>query len=180
MRISITGRRVEVTPALREYAEEKVSKLNRFLENVIEVNITLSIEKYRNIAEVFIQGDGLTITGEEETNDMYSAIDKVMDKIEKQVRRLKEKRTDLRHSPRAHSMKYSARDIESSPPEHPVEKGQIIKTDRYWAKPMSVDEAAMQLDILKQEFIVFRNSTTNEINVIYRRADENYGWIEPA
>ncbi|MBI5182668.1 MAG: ribosome-associated translation inhibitor RaiA [Nitrospirae bacterium] len=177
MQVIINGRQMDVTDALRNYAESKVKKIEKYLPDTTEAVVTLSVQKYRHNAEILIKVNGLLIQAEEETEEMYSAIDKVMDKIERQVKRYKEKLHDKHH-------KSSGENIKASPAQQDVVEDEgslpkIIKTKRFALKPMLPDEAVMQMDLLHKDFFVFTNAADNIVNVIYRRKDGNIGLIEP-
>jgi len=177
MQITITGKNVEITPAIRQYAEEKLAKMHKYLEGISDAHVILSVQRYLHIAEITLYADGITIRGEERSQDMYSSLDLVMDKIERQVRRYKEK--IVTHAMRrANRMEVSSRAI-GSVPEAGEETGKILRTKRFPMKPQFTDEAIMQMELLGHSFYVFRNADTEEINVIYRRKDGNYGLIEP-
>jgi len=170
MKIIVNGRHLDVTPALKTYAEEKIRKFERYLSNITEAVVTLSIEKYRHKAEVLLKANGVMIQAEGVTGEIYSAVDEVVEKLEKQVKRYKEKLISHR--------KGEGKTPAASPAPAP-ETGRIIKRKRFDMKPMSPDEAAMQMEFLDKDFFVFSNDTTGDINVIYRRKDGNYGLIEP-
>jgi len=177
MQITITGRNVEITPAIRKYAEEKLGKMQRYLDNITDAHIVLSLQKYLHIAEVTLRVEGLTIRAEERSPDMYSSLDLVVDKIEGQLRRYKEK--IVTHGTRRYSRQTgSDRSVGSGEEEEGLE-GKIIRTKRFPMKPQFTDEAIMQMEMLGHSFYVFRNADTEEINVIYRRRDGNYGIITP-
>jgi len=173
MNIIVNGRHLEITPALRSYAEEKLKKFDRYLSHITEATVTLSIEKYRHKAEVLLKANGMLIQAEGVTGEVYSAIDEVVEKLEKQVKKYKEKLVSHRKGEGK-----SAPEVVPASPE--PEQGRIIKKKRFDMKPMSPDEAAMQMELLDKAFFVFSNHTTGEINVIYRRNDGNFGLIEPA
>ncbi|MBI2902970.1 MAG: ribosome-associated translation inhibitor RaiA [Candidatus Methylomirabilis oxyfera] len=178
MQITVTGRNLEITEALRRYAEEKVARLQKFVDQIASAHVILLIEKYRQIAEVTLRVRDLTIRGEESSDDLYCAIDLVADKIERQILRYKGK--IIGHSGRS-SGRARARD-ETSPTEAELlsEDGpRIVKTKRFAVKPLSPDEAALHMNLLGHNFFVFRNADTQEVNVLYRRRDGNYGLIEP-
>lgn len=175
MNIVVNGRNVEVTPALKSYAEDKISKFERYLSNITEAVVTLSIQKYRHKAEVLIKANGNLIQAEGVTEELYSAIDEVAEKLERQIKKLKGKL----HSHR----KVEGRAKASSPApseEAPAEAGKVIVRRTIETKPMSPDEAAIQLEIAGKDFVVFTNDQSGDINVIYRRSDGNIGLIEPA
>jgi putative sigma-54 modulation protein len=178
MQVALTARNFEMTPALRRYAETKVARLRKFVNRISSAHVILSLEKHRQIAEVTLRVRDLTIRGEESSDDLYSAIDLVVDKIERQIVRYKER--ILRHAGRAPDRPRLKRKASSEVPEAHAEDGPpIVRTKRFAIKPLSLDEAALQMDLLGHNFFVFRNASTQEVNVLYRRQDGKYGLIEP-
>lgn len=175
MQVVVTGKNIDVTAALKSYAEEKVRKVEKYLHNVSEAVVMLSCEKYRHIAEVSIKVNGMLIQGKEATEEMYSSIDKVMDKIERQVRKYKEKLSN-------HKFKGEKRPelLEEAPAlaASEEEAPRIIKTKRFDIKPMSAEEAVMQMDLQDKNFFVFLSDADHQVNVVYRRDDGNVGLIE--
>ncbi|MFQ5803767.1 MAG: ribosome hibernation-promoting factor, HPF/YfiA family [Candidatus Methylomirabilales bacterium] len=171
MQIFLTGRNLEVTEALRRYAEEKVGRLQKYLDKITSAHIVLSLQKYRQIAEVTLRVKDLTIRGEESTEDLYSSIDLVMEKLERQLQKYKGK--IVSHGNRSARTQGTV----ISPMEE--EGPRVVKTKRFGMKPMSLDEAILQMDLLGHNFYVFRNDQTDEVNVLYRRHEGNYGLIEP-
>lgn len=172
MNVIVNGRHLEVTPALKSYAEEKVKKFERYLSEISEAVVTLSIEKkYRHKAEVLLRVNGYLIQAEGVTDEIYASIDEVSEKLERQVKKYKEKLVSHR--------KGAARPVENMGKASPPETGRIIKNKRFELKPMSPDEAAMQMELLDKDFYVFINDISSDINVIYRRRDANFGLIEP-
>ncbi len=166
MQINVTFRQIEPSAALRAYAEEKISRIKKYLEEPIEAHVVLKTEKFRHIAEVSIIGNGMRVNGREETDDMYSAIDVVADTIEGQV--IKGKDKSRRRKPVNPVQEKTNEDKES----------RIIRAEQVYAKPMDLDEAVMQLNLSNGEFMVFTNRVTNRINVLYHRKDGHYGLIE--
>ena len=178
MQIQVTFRHVEPSDALRDYATEKIGKVQKFLDGTMDANITLSVEKLRHDADVVIMANGYKIHSKETTGDLYSAIDLVSDKLEKQVKRYREKLKKIGRTPRKSDdlgLKMEVFDSETVPDE----QMRLIKTKRLTAKPMDVDEAAMQLDLTEDNFLVFINERSAAMNVIYRRSDGHFGLIEP-
>jgi len=171
MDITVTFRHTEPTESLRTYAEEKISKIDKYLDSPCEAHIVLTVEKFRHQADVTLGINGTRIKGVEETGDMYSAIDQVMDKIEKQVKRHLSKIRS--HRPE------NLRDEESDEFAAISQEEPVIEIEKMVAKPMDSEEAAMQLNLSRQDFLVFRNAKSMEINVIYKRGDGNLGLIEP-
>ena len=178
MQITITARNLEITEALKRYAEEKVARLQKFVDQITSAHVILSIEKHRQIAEVTLRVRELTIRGEESSSNLYSAIDLVADKIERQILRYKEK--ILGHSGRGSGRLRTWGETAPAEAESFSEDGpRIVKTKRFAMKPLSPDEAAVQMSLLGHNFFVFRNARTEEVNVLYRRQDGDYGLIEP-
>ena len=178
MQLAFTGRNLEITDALRRYAEEKIVRLQKFVDQITSAHVILSIEKHRQIAEVTLRVRELTIRGEESSDDLYCAIDVVVDKIERQIVRYKEKIVE--HSGRGLGRSRPRGETASAETElFSEDEPQIVKTKRFAMKPLPPDEAVMQMNLLGHSFFVFRNARTEEVNVLYRRQDGNYGLIEP-
>lgn len=171
MQLSVKGRNLEVTDALRSYAEEKLRRLTKYFENIVTTNVVLSLEKHRQIAEVTLRVRDLTIRAEESTEDLYSSIDLVVEKLERQILRYKERIA-------AHVTRAASRGERGASATAEGES-RLVKTKRFAVKPAEVDEAIMQMDLLGHNFYVFRNARTDEVNVVYRRRDGHYGLIEP-
>lgn len=178
MDITVTFRHVESTDSLKKYAEEKISKIDKYFDYPIEAHIVLTAEKFRRMADVTLNVNGAVMKAEEETTDMYSSIDQVVDKIEKQVKKYREKgrkrRTEKRKTENSLDMDQPDESADSMADEPSIEVEKLV------AKPMDTEEAAMQFSMANQDFMVFRNSRSGEINVIYKRKDGNLGLIEPA
>lgn len=178
MQLTVTGRHFEITDPLRQHIDGKMSKLSRYIDNVTDVHVVLSVEKHRHTAEVTFQANGATIRGMEEQHDMYVAFDTVMEKIERQLKKLKEKGTRKGRAGSKEIVQAENED-DGEDSEGELHTPQIIRSPKMAAKPMSVDEAAMQLGVTQNEFLVFLNSDTNLMNVLYVRRDGHYGLIEP-
>ena len=176
MQISMTFRHMTPTDAMKELIEDKVSKVKKYLHGPIEANVVLSVEKFRHTAEINIAGDRLTIIGKEETDDMYSAIDMALDKLEKQIKKSKEKIRERRSGGKNRSIELIDEDIEL-PDEDTVRQ---IKIKNIEYKPMDVEEAVMQMDLVSSNFLVFTNARSDKINVLYRRKDGHLGLIQPS
>ncbi len=172
MKTIVTARHLELTEALRNYAEEKVSKFDRFLSNISEARIILTVEKNVHKAEVLLNANGMQILAESSTTEIYSAIDDVIDKLEKKIMKYKGKLTSYRKGENK-----TAAAVESAAPFD--EGGRIIKHKRFDFKPMTPEEASLQMELLAKNFFIFTNAISGEINVIYKRNDGNYGLIEP-
>lgn len=175
MQVAVYGKNLEVTAALREYAEKKLRKLDRYLHSPADAQVTFSVERGRHIVEVTIPvRDGYLLRGEEATDNMYASIDLVLDKLEKQVQKYKARfRRKLTNGVPEPAL---VEDKETPPA---AEVDQVVKVKRFAFKPQTVEEAVMQMNLLGHDFYVFTNAETEEINVVYRRRDGNYGLIEP-
>lgn len=178
MDITVTFRHIEPTESLRLYAQEKLSKLRKYLDTPIEAHIVLEVEKFRHIADVTLNADGTRINAAEETEDLYSAIDQVLDKIEIQLKRHRSKIRERRPENARSGVTASEETVEERTV--PLIEESTIIVEKLVSKPMDPEEAAMQLNMGQRDFLVFRNSRTKEMNVIYRRRDGNLGLIEPA
>ncbi len=178
MRITVTARNLEMTDALRRYAEDKVVRLQKFVDRITSAHVVLSIQKHLQIAEVTLHVRDLTIRGEESSHDLYAAIDRVADKIERQIVRYKEK--IVAHVGRASGRSRYRQDVLSPEAEQSPENGpRIVRTKRFAMKPLFPEEASIHMELLGHSFFVFRNARTQEVNVLYRRQDGDYGLIEP-
>jgi len=168
MNIIINGRHLDIN------AEEKIKKFERFLVKISEVVITLSVEKYRHKAEILLRVNGVMTQAESVTEEIYASIDEVIEKIERQIRKIKDKMSSRRKDTKGGQ---AAPLVETTPPDTTIRTLRTVKIDM---KPMSPEEAAMQMDILEREFFVFSNDRTGDINVIYKMRDGDFGLIEPA
>jgi putative sigma-54 modulation protein len=175
MQVNVIGRHIEVTDALRQYASEKFNRLEKYLPKAVQAVITLSVvKKVHHIAEASIKSNGVLIQASEETTEMYSAIDLLTEKIERRVRRYKEKLVDHKHQT-------GKSEAAAAAPSHSEDRiPQIIKTKRFDLKPMLPEEAVMQMELLDKDFFIFSNIGSGQVNVIYKRRDGNVGLIEPA
>lgn len=175
MQTSVTFKNLDPSDHIKSYVSDKLNRFDKYLYNPAEANVVLSVEKFRHIAEINIIGDRLNINGKEETEDMYSAIDITLDKLEKQIKKNKEKVRERRtgKGKAKETLIDEAIVIEEDP-----EKQVIVKHIDY--KPMDTDEAIMQMELANGNFLVFSNARSGLINVIYRRKDGNYGLIQPS
>ena len=175
VKIIVTGKNVKVTNAIKGYIEEKISKLEHFSDSIIAVHVIVAVEKMRQIVEVTLQTSGSTIHVSEESEDMYKSIDRASDLLARKLKKLKEKMNG-RKKQSAFSFDENVLKEEGAETE---EGHHIILVDRYVRKPMDVDEAVMQLELVKNDFLVFLNATTKRVNVVYKRKDGNFGLIDP-
>lgn len=176
MRLQVKGKNVEVTDSIREYAEEKLSKLGRQLADPTRVELELAVERNpsisaNHVAEATIWTKGPVLRAREASADHKASIDQLVDKLERQVKRYREKRRRYRGSPAEVPIPDNAVPVEAEP--------RIVKSKRFPVKPMSPEEAVLQLELVGHDFFVFQNAETMEVNVVYRRRDGSYGLIEP-
>ena len=176
MQIKLSFRHIEPSDPLKLYVEDKLSRVKKYLEEPIEAHVVLKVEKFRHIAEVSIDASGLRLNGAEETDDMYSSIDLLVDSLEGQAAKKGKEKVRRRRSgvPRD-----SAGPVEPAGqvPEI-LEDPRVIRAEQVYAKPMHIDEAVMELNLSNGEFMVFTNRGTNRVNVLYKRKDGNLGLIE--
>jgi putative sigma-54 modulation protein len=172
MKITVTFRHMEPTAELRSYVEDKVYKIKKYFDSPVDVHIVLGVEKFRHIADMTLSIDGNKIKAVEQTDDMYSSVDTVLDNIEEQLRRMLSRKKERK----VEDLKGEAetQDTVAEP------EAKMIVTEKVDTKPMDADEAAMQMELSKRNFLVFLNSKTDSINVIYKRRDGNLGLIEPS
>ena len=175
MQTSVTFKNLDPSDTLKSYVADKLNRFDRLLDNPAEANVVLSVEKFRHIAEINIAGDRLTIIGKEETVDMYSAIDNVLDKLEKQIKKSKQKIRERRSGSKA---KNFAIETEALTIDDEIERQVRVKNIEY--KPMDVEEAVLQMDLMTDNFLVFTNARSDRVNVLYRRKDGHYGLIQPS
>ena len=174
MKISIYAKNMQLTDALREAAIKKIKRLDKFFQQDIEAKVVLSIEKKLHKVEVTIPFNGRIVRVEESSDDMYNAVDDAVEALERQIRKFKTKLQNKKHS--NNSIKFEniePLDIEED------QEFKVVKTKRFAIKPMHIEEAILQMDLLKHNFFVFLNGDSEEVNVVYKRKDGNYGLIEP-
>lgn len=186
MKVQVRGKGIVVTDALRGYAERKVNKLARHFAQLSGATVTEIVQGRQHRVEVQLEGDNITLRGEERGEDMYAAIDRVVDKLERQMQKYKD-RLYARNSPHHHhghgvhnepdSLRTAPVRIEGMEEETPV--GRIVRHKRFAIKPIATLEAVEQMELLDHDFFVFENAETGEVNVLYRREDGNYGILEP-
>ncbi len=172
MQIRFSGKHMEVTPALREYATTKLQKLERFFTHVQDVHVVESITRNQHIVEVTLNADGTVIRAEERSDDMYASIDLVADKLERQLKKFKERHE---HKRGGQGGVLPAETPEPTENEYPS----ILRTKKFPVKPMDPEDAAMEMELVGHDFFVFLDANSNKVNVIYKRRDGNYGLIEP-
>lgn len=174
---NIRGKSIEITPSLKEYVEKRVGKLTKYFDSVGEISVLLTVSKGRHIVEVTMPiPGGVFLRGEEATMDMYTSIDLVIEKLERQIRKQK---TRLAKRFREGGFRADAVAPEGNIPIVEEEGDfEIVKTKRFVVKPMDVQEAIMQMNLLNHNFFVYRDGETEDVNVVYKRTDGKYGLIE--
>jgi putative sigma-54 modulation protein len=176
MKYNIRGDKLEVTDAINNYVESKLDRLNKyFKEDNILANVLLRVRGNSQIIEVTIPTDKFILRSEEEDKDLYAAIDLVTDKLERQIRKNK---TRLSKQTSDNKFKEFNFDYETDEHEESSEEETIVKRKKLEMKPMDEEEAILEMNLLGHEFFVYKDMHTNQINVLYRRKDGNYGLIE--
>ncbi|MCA9794753.1 MAG: ribosome-associated translation inhibitor RaiA [Candidatus Eremiobacteraeota bacterium] len=183
MQVTVKGKHFDVTEALKVYANEKVTKISRYFDHVISADVTLSTERNWHIAEVTVFGQGFDMRGEERTKDMYNSIDRVIDKLERQIKKQKGKVVARRPS---RSGGGAAPEVEAAPAT-PKKKAEaevdryaprVDHVNSYLAEPMTIEEAIKDMEAHGHEFLAFLNVECDRINVVYKR-ERGYGLIDP-
>ncbi len=175
MQIAVTFRHREPDEGIKDYVKEKVEKLEKYLDSPREVHVVLTSEKFRQTAEITVVSDGTTLNSQGRDSDLYAAVDQMVDKIERQVR---ERRGKGRRK----------RGTASTPPPRAEERvaevtgeaASSVQRRHVVVKPMSVEEAVAQLDLVQEDFFIFMNDQSGQINVISRRKEWGYEWVEPS
>jgi putative sigma-54 modulation protein len=200
MQLAVTFRHMEPSEPIRQYVVDKIQRIRKYFPDPLRAQVVLSLERFRHKADILITlHNGLAIKGKELTDDRYSSIDLVMEKIDHQVRRYKDRIQSHRPSPGPELLVHhgvmeagvmeagvmEAGGKEESAREEAVEgaaaappKRKIIKSSRFFAKPMSAEEAILQMNLLGNDFLVFVSADTKDVNVVYKRSDGHYGLIE--
>jgi len=175
---------MEITDALRDHVESGLKKLKTHFDRIIDANVVLSVEKHRHIAEITIHANGIRIHGKESTDDMYRSVDAVVEKLDKQITKYKSRIKRYQARKTKELLEYqknvialeeesvSAAEEEPKPP-------RIIHREKLTMKPMSVDEACMQLELANEPFLVFLNAETQQVNVVYPQENGTFVLIEP-
>lgn len=174
MKVTVIAKNIELTQALKEIVQKKISKLEKYFEVEVEAKATLSVQKNRQIIEVTIPFNGAILRSEESTDDMYKSIDLVEDKLERQIRKQKTRLSRKNNG----SLKFAAindNKVESNEDD----EGSLVKVKKFGVKPMDSEEAILQMDLLGHNFFVYQDSESSKVNVVYKRKDGNYGLLEP-
>ena len=180
MKVQVRGKGVEVTEALRDYADRKVNKLTKHFAELNSATVTETIQGKQHRVEVQLDGDGITLRGEDRGDDLYAAVDRVVDKLERQMQKYKSRHSHHRNGHHyGENATLRTAPVEPDVPEDEAPTGRIVRHKRFGIKPASPGEAVAQMELLDHDFFVFENAQTGEVNVLYRREDDNYGLLEP-
>lgn len=181
MNIDYVGRNVEIDDRLRSFTGRKLEKVTKFLQDPVEIRVTLETEKHRNIADLHISHKHGVLQATEETADLYESVNQAVDKVEKQARRSKNRAIDRRRRADRETTNGQRWPLEVLARESLAAGSvpRIIKTTHLPIKPMSIEEAALWLEQGKNEFVVFRDARNERVSVLYKRKDNNYGLIAP-
>lgn len=186
MQLILKGKNVEITDWLRQYVEKKVDKLDRYLPEIQEARVELSVQKTRSsqdrqVAQLTVRSNGLILRAEERTDDMFAAIDAVIDKMHRQIARYKGKRDDRwkGQGPNRPETELPPLDAEIMEELAEEQARRIVRVKRFAVSPMSEEEAIEQMELLGHDFYVFYNPNSGHMSVLYRRKDGNYGLLEP-
>jgi putative sigma-54 modulation protein len=174
MKFIISGKNFDVTDALKERVRKKLGKLDKFFNPRTEAHVTMSIQRNKPILEVTIPANSVTLRAEVSCDDMYACIDKAEDILERQIRKYR-----TRLEKRLHSGAFKPEYFSTAADVEEETDFNVVRTKRFAVKPMPVDEAILQMNLLGHEFFMFSNADTNQVNVVYKRKDGNYGLIEP-
>ena len=174
MKFTIVGKNIDVTPGLKEAVEEKIGKLEKYFTPDTNVKVTLSVDKEQHKIEVTIPVKGKIIRSEQASSDMYVSIDLVEEVIERQLKKYKNKLVDKKQ---AETSNFKKEYIETADVDDDEIKIERVK--KFDLKPMYIEDAAVQMELLGHEFFVFVNAETDQVNVVYKRKKGSYGLIEP-
>jgi putative sigma-54 modulation protein len=181
MKIAVTFRNTEGDEWHKEYVDGRLKKLTKYIDNPAEARVVLSVEKFRNVAEIMVTANGLNVNAKEEDKEMALAIDNAIEKIERQLKKRREKIRDHKAAGREEGLQ-----IEDESEEGREEAGEaaddvaghVVETRKMVLKPMSLEDAVFELSTGEKRFIIYRDSQTNTVSVLYRRDDGNFGLIE--
>lgn len=183
MQLNIKGKNFEVTDRLRKYVDQKVGKLDRYLPGIIDAWVELSVEdtkaaQDRQACQITLRTDRVILRAEERSDDMFTAIDTVLEKVNRQIDRYKGKRRDRRRGAGA-AVEPGVVEVEAAEAEAEEEAASIVRVKRFPITPMHPEEAIEQMELLGHDFFIFYNAEVGQINVLYRRKDGNYGLLQP-
>lgn len=173
MTVNVRGKNIEVTPALREYVEKKVAGLTKQFKVVGDISAVLRVEKGNHIVEVTVPASGIVLRAQENTKDMYSSIDLVVEKIERQIHKYKTRLMKRKYN------NFRDEFVPQAPAEEEDGGFKVVRNKKFVLRPMNVEEAIMQMNLVNHDFFMFFDDATEKVNVVYRRKDGDYGLISP-
>lgn len=174
MRVSVISKNTTATPALKDMVEKKLSKVKKFFEPEVEAKVKLSVLKNRQKVEITIPFNGVILRAEEATEDMYKSIDLVINKLERRIRKQRTKLSKRNND----SLRFPSLN-EAVSKDDEEDNGKIVRTKTFIVKPMSAEEAVLQMELLGHNFFVYRDADEDKVSVIYKRKDGDYGLLEP-
>jgi len=174
MQTTFTFRNMEAGEWLKEYAEKKLSRIERYVDKPVSATVILSMEKFRNVAEIKLSARNIVLQGSEEAKEMTLAIDNVIDKIERQIKKIKQKTRNHKDvASRAEGMDMGAEEFDEFD-----ETSKVAETKKIILEPMSLEDAILEMDDSRKMFIIYRDSSSEKVSIIYRRDDGKYVLIE--
>lgn len=176
MQINVRGKNLEVTPALREYVAKKLTRIGKHFDEELSAHVNLGVERNLHKVEVTVTAGSLILRGQESSDDMYGSIDLVIDKLERQVRKFK---TRVYRKQRRTAVGVEEGAVLVAEPEQDEQVGHVVKAKRFAVKPMTTEDAIIQMELLSHDFFVYRCADTDNVCVVYRRKDGNYGLLKP-
>jgi putative sigma-54 modulation protein len=174
MAVKIRGKNISVTPALKDYVEKKVVNITKQFKTVGDITAVMRVEKDSHIVEITVPASGIVIRAQEDTNDMYASIDKCVDKIARQIHKYKTRL--MRRKYNNFRDEYNAAPAKEEPDDGEFK---VVRNKHYVMRPMGVQEAIMQMNLLSHDFFLFFNEETNSVAVVYKRKNGDYGLIAP-
>ena len=185
MKVDITGRHIAISDGLREHTDDRLLKIDKMFDYETEAHVVLFVEKHRHVAEIQIKTRAGLFSGQESTGDLYVSINEAVEKIEKQIRKFRDKRTDRRRregTSAAEAVEALHGDPEVGQTEQGAPgrlKGRIVRSDRYRKKPLSPEDAVLELMNTGHDILVYRDTETDRLNVVHRLPDGNFGVVDP-
>ena len=176
MQVSVTFRNTGSESWFKDYVTERLSRIQKYIDKPVDAHVVLSVEKFRYVAEINIMAKGISLVGKEEAKDMQLAIDNVIDKIERQIKKHKEKSRE--HKANANRSEDMGGLRETPVPFEEELKLRVVETRRVVLKPMSLDEAILEMESSRNRFVIYRDAHSENISVIYRRDDGNFALLE--
>lgn len=178
MQVAVTFRHMDSTDALKDYAQDRVGKVTKYLSRATNAHVILWVEKLQHKAEVLIDAGGIHCRGEAHSENMYKSIDEATDKIVRQVKRYQDKIHNHKHNKHDIDLSVTHSILQFQEPQVEQLPHSIVETKQIQARPMTVDEAVMQMDLIHNDFFIFQNIDSKQVNVIYRRENGRFGLIE--